>query len=76
MFVSMVLEILTLNFLLILLNYFSNPSSMSESKVIALLDNIKLDYEFYITNQIMNPVKQVLDLKLDPIETEKIFSIK
>ena len=36
-------------------------------------NNLALDYEFYITNQIMNPVKQVLDLKLDPLETEKIF---
>jgi DNA polymerase elongation subunit (family B) len=33
-----------------------------------------LDYEFYITNQIMNPVKQVLDLEMDCKETEKIFS--
>ena len=32
-----------------------------------------LDYEFYITNQIMNPVKQVLDLELDSEITEKIF---
>ena len=32
-----------------------------------------IDYEFYITNQIMNPVKQVLDLKMDPKETEKLF---
>jgi len=31
--------------------------------------NLELDYEFYITNQIKNPVKQVLDL--DP-ETKKI----
>ena len=36
-------------------------------------NNIPLDYEFYITNQIMNPVKQVLDLKMDPLITEKIF---
>jgi len=36
----------------------------------------KLDYEFYITNQIMNPVKQVLDLVLDPKETELIFQKK
>ena len=35
--------------------------------------NLKLDYEFYITNQIMNPVKQVLDLEMDPTETEKLF---
>ncbi len=35
--------------------------------------NLNLDYEFYITNQIMNPVKQVLDLKLDPNKTEKLF---
>ena len=34
---------------------------------------LSLDYEFYITNQIMNPVKQVLDLHLDPKETEKLF---
>ena len=35
--------------------------------------NLELDYEFYITNQIMNPVKQVLDLELDSEITEKIF---
>ena len=38
-----------------------------------LKKKLKLDYEFYITNQIMNPVKQVLDLHLDPSETEKLF---
>ena len=36
-------------------------------------NNLPVDYEFYITNQIMNPVKQVLDLRLDPKETEKLF---
>jgi len=35
---------------------------------------LALDYEFYITNQIMNPVKQVLDLEMNPKETEKLFS--
>ena len=35
--------------------------------------NISLDYEFYITNQIMNPVKQVFDLEMDEKETELIF---
>ena len=35
--------------------------------------NLSLDYEFYITNQIMNPVKQVLDLEMDSKETEKLF---
>tara|TARA_B110000285_G_scaffold214500_1_gene259918 strand:+ start:2591 stop:6466 length:3876 start_codon:yes stop_codon:yes gene_type:complete len=35
---------------------------------------LDLDYEFYITNQIMNPVKQVLDLQMDPKETEQLFS--
>ena len=34
---------------------------------------IDLDYEFYITNQIMNPVKQVLDLEMDPKQTELLF---
>ena len=32
-----------------------------------------LDYEFYISNQIMNPVKQVLDLHMDSTETETFF---
>jgi len=36
-------------------------------------NNVPIDYEFYITNQIMNPVKQVLDLEMDPNETEKLF---
>ena len=36
-------------------------------------NNLSIDYEFYITNQIMNPVKQVLDLELDSEITEKIF---
>ena len=35
--------------------------------------DIELDYEFYITNQIMNPVKQVLDLEMDPKQTELLF---
>ena len=36
-------------------------------------NQIDLDYNFYITNQIMNPVKQVLDLVMDPTETEALF---
>jgi DNA polymerase elongation subunit (family B) len=36
--------------------------------------SLDLDYEFYITNQIMNPVKQVLDLEMDAALTEKLFS--
>ena len=35
--------------------------------------NLEIDYELYITNQIMNPVKQVLDLEMDSSETEKLF---
>ena len=35
---------------------------------------LKLDYDFYISNQIMNPVKQVLDLKKDENETKAFFS--
>ena len=35
--------------------------------------NIDIDYEFYITNQIMNPVKQVLDLEMNSQDTELIF---
>ena len=33
----------------------------------------KIDYSFYISNQIMNPVKQVLDLEKDKEETNKLF---
>ena len=36
-------------------------------------NNLEIDYEFYITNQIMNPVKQVLDLEMDSNETIKLF---
>ena len=36
--------------------------------------NLKLDYQLYITNQIMNPVKQVLDLRMDPKESEALFA--
>ena len=35
--------------------------------------DIPIDYEFYITNQIMNPVKQVLDLEMDSTETNLLF---
>ena len=35
---------------------------------------LKIDYEFYISNQIMNPVKQVLDLEKTEEETAKFFS--
>ena len=36
-------------------------------------NNIDIDYKFYISNQIMNPVKQVLDLEKTEEETTKIF---
>lgn len=36
-------------------------------------NNIGIDYKFYISNQIMNPVKQVLDLEKSEIETQEIF---
>jgi DNA polymerase elongation subunit (family B) len=35
--------------------------------------NLEIDYKFYISNQIMNPVKQVLDLEKDPLETAELF---
>jgi DNA polymerase elongation subunit (family B) len=35
---------------------------------------LNLDYGFYISNQIMNPVKQVLDLEKDEEETKLFFS--
>ena len=35
--------------------------------------DLEIDYQFYITNQIMNPVKQVLDLHMDPKESEALF---
>ena len=36
-------------------------------------NNIGFDYEFYITNQIMNPVKQVLDLEMNEQDTIELF---
>jgi DNA polymerase elongation subunit (family B) len=36
-------------------------------------NNIDIDYKFYISNQIMNPVKQVLDLEKSELETQEIF---
>ena len=36
-------------------------------------NKLELDYEFYITNQIMNPVKQVLDLEMDKNDTTQLF---
>ena len=37
-------------------------------------NNLEIDYNFYITNSIMNPVKQVLDLEKEGEYTKKIFS--
>ena len=34
---------------------------------------LSIDYSFYISNQIMNPVKQVLDLEKDEEETTQLF---
>ena len=39
----------------------------------SLKNNIQIDYKFYISNQIMNPVKQVLDLEKTEEETKEIF---
>ena len=36
--------------------------------------SLELDYNFYISNQIMNPVKQVLDLEKDEKETKDFFN--
>ena len=36
-------------------------------------NNLEIDYKFYISNQIMNPVKQVLDLDMDAEKTTKFF---
>ena len=47
------------------IDYMKNENIPKEDRLI--------DYEFYITNQIMNPVKQVLDLEMDVKETEKLF---
>ena len=34
---------------------------------------LKIDYGFYISNQIMNPVKQVLDLEKKEEDTKMFF---
>ena len=47
-----------------------NPDFIKEN-------NIKIDYKYYITNQIMNPVKQVLDLNVKYLDkTNEIFNNK
>jgi hypothetical protein len=35
---------------------------------------LRVDYLFYLTNQIMNPAKQFLDLIMKPSEVEQLFS--
>ena len=35
----------------------------------------KLDYKFYISNQIMNPVRQVLDILMTPEKSKELFNI-
>jgi DNA polymerase elongation subunit (family B) len=47
-----------------------NPDYIKEN-------NIKIDYKYYISNQIMNPVKQVLDLNTNYLDkTNEIFNSK
>ena len=48
MFFSMIFEILMLSALLILLKYFSNPESVSESKTIIFLKNLQLNYDLHL----------------------------
>ena len=44
-----------------------HPEYMKDKK-------IPIDYKFYISNQIMNPVKQVLDLEKTDEETKELFN--
>jgi DNA polymerase elongation subunit (family B) len=44
-----------------------HPDYISEKK-------LSIDYKHYISNQIMNPVKQLLDIAIDPDETTKLFN--
>jgi len=37
-------------------------------------NNLKLDYKFYISNQIMKPVKQLLEIQLEEKEIDEIFN--
>ena len=37
-------------------------------------NNKLLDYKFYISNQIMNPVRQVLDILMKPEESKELFN--
>ena len=48
MFISMSFEILTLNSLLILLNIFSDPSSIEGSKVVSKIKSFGFDYDIYL----------------------------
>jgi DNA polymerase elongation subunit (family B) len=44
-----------------------HPDYIKENK-------LPLDYKFYISNQIMNPVKQVLDISMSPEESKELFN--
>ena len=44
-FISMMLEIVTLNFLLILLSYMTNSSSLTDSKIFIYLKDLNFDYD-------------------------------
>jgi len=44
-----------------------------EHKDYIIENNIKLDYKFYISNQIMKPVKQLLEIQLEEKEIDEIF---
>ena len=39
-----------------------------------LKNNLALDYKFYISNQIMKPVKQLLEIQLDEPTIDGIFN--
>lgn len=47
MFISMALEILTLNSLLILLQVFSDPAAIDKSKIILKIKSLELNYDLY-----------------------------
>ena len=47
-FISMTLEILTLNSMLVLLSYMTNPSSLSDSKFFIYFKNLNLNFDLNI----------------------------
>ena len=70
----MIQNIVHISYFYLLLCFFGCSKTDQLYLVNGTIQEIKLDYKFYISNQIMKPVKQLLDIAIDPDETTKLFN--